>query len=467
MEERRRGNQDPTNSLYLPYEESKAEEAITIYEKTGRSAQEWQKKLLTPIMGLTEGLWSHSRFGYQVSRRNGKSEVVLMRELWALTHGERVLHTAHRTATSHAAWELLGHLLTLAGYKEGTDYKTYKQLGFESIIMAGEGVVNYRTRSSKAGLGEGYDLLIIDEAQEYTVDQASALKYVISASRNPQTIFCGTPPTVSSAGTVFADLRKKALNGETESTGWAEWSIDELTNPNDIEAWYLTNPALGTLLTERAIRDEIDGDEVDFNVQRLGLWLRYNQKSAISKLTWEGLAVDTVPELSGKLFVGVKYGKDGQNVALSIAVRTWDGAIFVETVDCLPILEGNAWILGFLREADYEKVIIDGASGTQNLEAEMKDFGLKKPTMLTAREYINANFSFTQAVEDGAIEHRNQPSLAQVVTNCERRAIGSSGGFGYRSISVDNDIVLMDSVILAYYGCASHVQTKTKQRATY
>ena len=452
----------------MPYDETKADEAIDIYERTGRKAQEWQKLLLAPVMGLTDGLWTHSRFGYQVSRRNGKSELVIMRELWALENGERVLHTAHRTATSHAAWELLGNLLVKAGYKEGTDFKTYKQLGFESVIMLkGDGVVNYRTRSSKAGLGEGYDLLIIDEAQEYTVDQASALKYVISASPNPQTIFCGTPPTVSSAGTVFSDLRKKCLNGETENTGWAEWSVDELTNPNDKEAWYLTNPALGTLLTERAIRDEIDGDEVDFNVQRLGLWLRYNQKSAISKLTWEGLAVDTLPELSGKLFVGIKYGKDGQNVALAVAVRTWDGNVFVEVVDCLPILEGNAWILAFLKAADYEKVIIDGASGIQNLEAEMKDVGLKKPTTLTAREYINANFSFTQAVEDGAIEHKNQPSLAQVVTNCERRAIGSSGGFGYRSISVDNDIVLMDSVILAYYGCATHVQTKNKQRATY
>ncbi len=74
----------------------------------------------------------------------------------------------------------------------------------------------------KGGLGEGFDLLVIDEAQEYTNDQESALKYVVTDSRNPQTLFCGTPPTPVSSGTVFLKLRNAALQGETENTGWAE-----------------------------------------------------------------------------------------------------------------------------------------------------------------------------------------------------------------------------------------------------
>ena len=35
---------------------------------------------------------------------------------------------------------------------------------------------------SRGGLGETYDLLIIDEAQEYTADQEGAIKHVITAS---------------------------------------------------------------------------------------------------------------------------------------------------------------------------------------------------------------------------------------------------------------------------------------------
>ena len=38
------------------------------------------------------------------------------------------------------------------------------------------------------------------------------------------------------------------------------------------------------------------------------------------------------------------------------------------------------------------------------------------------------------------IKHRGQPSLSQVVTNCDKRTIGTSGGFGYRSQIEENDI---------------------------
>ena len=153
-------------------------------------------------------------------------------------------------------------------------------------------------------------MLVVDEAQEYTEDQESALKYIVSDSDNPQTILCGTPPTPVSAGTVFMALRNDVLDGTSEDTAWAEWSIDEI--PDDIrdkELWYLTNPSLGLKLTERAIRAEIGPDETDFCIQRLGLWLKYNQKSAISRNDWDALKVGTVPELTGKLYVGIKYGK--------------------------------------------------------------------------------------------------------------------------------------------------------------
>ena len=49
-------------------------------------------------------LWVHSKFGLSVPRRNGKSEVDKMRELWGVFHGEHILHTAHRTKTKYSAW---------------------------------------------------------------------------------------------------------------------------------------------------------------------------------------------------------------------------------------------------------------------------------------------------------------------------------------------------------------------------
>ena len=177
-----------------------------------------------------------------------------MRELYGLNEGEHINHTAHRTTTSHAAWERLLRIISQSGFKEDIDYTSLRASGRERIeFLKTGGVIEFRTRTSTGGLGEGFDLLVIDEAQEYTDDQQSALKYVVSDSKNPQTILCGTPPTPVSSGTVFTNLRKKALNGETKNTGWAEWSVEEQSDLYNKELWYLTNPSLGTILTERSI----------------------------------------------------------------------------------------------------------------------------------------------------------------------------------------------------------------------
>lgn len=65
-------------------------------------------------------------------------------------------------------------------------------------------------------------------------------------------------------------MRKKILSGEMADSGWSECSVDSMHDPQDVDAWYETNPSLGIRLQERVVRAEITTDEVDFNVQRLG-----------------------------------------------------------------------------------------------------------------------------------------------------------------------------------------------------
>lgn len=460
-----KARQTPTQSLTLPYFKTDGPKALTLYESSGRTAMEWQQLLINDILAINDdGLWVHTKFGYAISRRNGKNEVVLIRELYGLQNGEKILHTAHRTTTSRAAWERLKAALDDAG----VEYKATGALGMESIrIKNTGGRIDFRTRSTKGGLGEGFDLLVIDEAQEYTDDESTALKYVVSDSKNPQTVFCGTPPTPISNGTVFLHLREATLAGRTENTGWAEWSVEKMTDPHDKAAWYETNPSLGVILTERKIQDEISTDEVDFNIQRLGHWIRYNLKSAISEAEWQGLQIRDVPKLNGKLHVGIKYGKDGVNVSMSIAVKTAGGKIFIESIDCKSVRHGNDWIIAWLKQADVAAVVIDGASGQQLLANEIKDAGIKiKPVLPTVKEIIVANSSFEQRVFHKELRHMGQPSLQRIASNCEKRAIGSSGGFGYKSIAEDADVSLLDSVILAQWICGTFKEPK-KQRVRY
>lgn len=461
----RRGRQTPTKSVILPYNKTEGEDAIALYNSTGRTAQEWQELMMYDILAIDdEGLYVHSKFGYSVPRRNGKNEIVVMREMHGLEKGERILHTAHRTTTTHSAWERLLERIKKSDKLEIDS--SFKAFGKECIRLTNGGRIDFRTRTSKGGLGEGFDLLVIDEAQEYQDDQETALKYVVSDSPNPQTIFCGTPPTAVSTGTVFTKLRKNVLEGGTVNTGWAEWSVEFKSDIRDRELWYETNPSLGTILTERKIQDEIGSDEVDFNIQRLGLWVRYNQKSAIGANEWKELTVEKLPELKGKLFVGIKYGHDGLNVAMSIAVKTKDEKIFIESIDCRSVRSGNEWILAFLLNADIQAVVVDGANGQSILQDEMKKEHLKKPILPTVKEVIEANSLFTQGIFKQEICHCEQPSLDVVVTNTEKRAIGSNGGFGYRCVKEGAETALLDSVIFAYWACKKFKKAQ-RQRVSY
>ena len=458
------GRQSPTVSVILPYKETKGPEAIELYNHSGNTAIDWQEALTYDIMAVDDdGLWIHQKFGYSVPRRNGKSEMALARCIWGLKNGERILYTAHRASTAHSIWERLSRLCAKCDI---TIVSSFRAFGKEHLYTE-DSVIEFRTRTSTGGLGEGYDLLIIDEAQEYTPEQETALKYVVTDSANPQTIMFGTPPTAISAGTVFPNFRKTVLQKDSYASGWAEWSVPEMSDANDVDLWYETNPSLGTVLKERTIRSEIGDDKTDFNIQRLGLWIKYNQRSAISRNEWEALQVSQLPALVGPLFVGVKFGVDGQNVAVAIACRTSEKKIFSEVVGCRPIREGVLWILDFIRKADVKKVVVDGKSGTSVLADGAKELKLKNVDVVNVSQVIKANSVFDIAMNDGSFIHMQQAAVTQVATNCERRKIGSAGGLGYASSLDGADIALLDAMILAHWICSETKAEKKKQSVSY
>lgn len=470
------GRQTPTSSVILPYSKTLGERAINRYKETGREPQPWQEALVYDLRAVNEdGLFVHTKFGYEVPRRNGKGEVITIAELDDLFEGRKVLHTAHRTTTSSSASGRLAKLLNEMGYKEelrikpGQEYtKSYtylKTIGLEKIkLLDTGGSVDFRTRTSKGGIGEGFDTLIIDEAQEYTDDQQSALQYVVSDSANPQIILCGTPPTVVSSGTIFPKLRRDCLAGKTEDTGWAEWSVENLADVNDVDLWYECNPAMGYQLSERKIRAEDKSDELDFNIQRLGYWSKTNLKSEISVTEWDGIKCETTPKISKHLFVGVKYTKT--NVSVSVATKTSDGRVFFEAIDCQPIRNGNGWIVNLLGKMKPKTIVIDGQGAQNILKSDLEAEGVKNIILPTVKEVIVANAKFEQMLYAQGICHTNQLSLRQVATNCQKRAIGANGGFGYKAFFDQMEIGLLDSCILAIWQC-SESKEKKAQRISY
>ncbi len=480
----RRGSQLPTQAVIMPYSSTEAPSAIEAYEEGGRECQEWQQSLLAHILAKSDdGLWIHLKFGYEVPRQNGKGEVLLIRERYGIEQGERILHTAHKTSTSHSAYMKLKKNLDDSGYVElgrkkkdqaipDKCYKATKQYGLEEIRIGADedgGRIVFRTRTESGGIGESFDTLVIDEAQEYTAAQESALQYTIAASPNPQTILTGTPPTPQSKGDVYVSYRKDCLSGQSDGNGWAEWSVyDKPADPLDRDLWYQTNPSLGTLLSERTVRSEYKPEtRMDFVIQRLGYWHTYELKSEITEAQWLDLKADSLPVLKGRLHAGIRFGANGVNTSLSIACKTGDGKIFVETIDCQPQANGMDWLMRFLRSADLQSIVIDGKGKSELLKQLIDASRIKaKVFMVTTAEAVVAYSGFRQSVDEQTICHMGQPSVTQAVANCERRMIGSNGGFGFRSLHDSVDVTIVESIALARWACAN-AKERRKQRIGY
>ena len=146
-------------SVILPYTDTRGAEAVELYGASGQAALEWQAALTYDIMAVNgDGLWVHQKFGYSVPRRNGKSEMALARCIWGLKNGERILYTAHRASTAHSIWERLSRLCAKTKVEIDSSFRAF---GKEHLYGSNGGIIEFRTRTSTGGLGEGYDLLVV------------------------------------------------------------------------------------------------------------------------------------------------------------------------------------------------------------------------------------------------------------------------------------------------------------------
>jgi hypothetical protein len=82
----------------------------------------------------------------------------------------------------------------------------------------------------------------------------------------------------------------------------------------------------------------------------------------------------------------------------------------------------------------------------------MRDAKLQAPVIPKVKEIITANQAFEEALYQEKFVHMEQPSVTGVISQCQHRAIGSAGGFGFQPLNEMLDISLMDSMILAHWG---------------
>lgn len=457
----RLGRQEPTFEVLGEWDHTDGPECVSTLEAYGFSFDGAQRHEMDAYLARTaSGRPAATTTGVCKPRQNGKSYGARWYAVWcAAMCGMSVTYSAHNGDTVHEFFDMLCDVFTDDG--QYPDFATllegrpYRQPGKERIGFVGGGRIKFVTRTNSGSRGGTCDVLVVDEAQELTDAQANAMLPIISAGPHgaPQVIYIGTPPDASCPGTVFARMHDAAHSDDPGSAWWMEWAVPELppegaTADELVELAYETNPALGSRITEEAVRNEVATMSRDgFARERLGWW-RPGSASAptlIDPEAWEGCLV--VPEAAardGKLAYGVKFSPDGSMYALSACVLPREGLPHVELVDVAGTSRGvdglASWLLD--RARGCAMVAVDGRSGAAALCQRLREGGAPANALheCGAADVVAAASMLVDAVRAREVTHIDSPALDESATRSVRREVGRNGaaafGDGPNSTSV-------------------------------
>lgn len=477
--------QTPRIDIYEPGETRKAELLFQLLDEYGTKLHEWQRHVLRRWLAEDEnGRFVNSTCGLSVPRQNGKTEIIVARIIYGIIFRKATgLFTAQTLDTANVVKRRVQDFFYNSPYEEIFNLLTPrfrerpKNYGF--MEFENGAYYSFSTRARMNGLGATNDEVINDEAADMYDSHEETLRPTVSAAKtkNPQIIYCGTPPMAESLGTVFPRVRKKILGGEKGC--WTEWSVETITDPHDRKAWYKANPSLGLNLLESAVEAELASLSLDgFNRMRLGWWAGVESKRAIAQKDWDKCYTEK-PEFDDSYapVYAIKFSPDRTTFSIAVAQpllrkENEKQKIHVEIVKHRPTSDGFRGIVDWLttptsgesvpRWRKASKIIIDGASGQAILFEDLTSLGLPEKKLIrpNLREVQAAHEFLWNAIREQEFSHYRQPVLEQTIRVTKTREIGRNGAFGWESMVKEMTTCALDAVTFAFWGARVFAKKK-------
>lgn len=452
------GSQTPTRRICPEYDISDGPTATKLLRIGGTIFDPWQDDLLNDWMALNpSGLYVCKTCGISIPRQNGKSgELQGRAEAGMIKRREKIVYTAHLQKTATETFEEMAVFFDSRQLRKYVkDIKT--ALGREQIILKNGARIKFLARTRNGGRGQHGDVLMFDEAQELDADQQASFLPAISASLNPQTIYAGTPPDPNTPGDVFKKIRTRAINGQTTTASWVEFSVDEIGDVTDVKRWAATNPALGRRILLSTIEGECEQMDPDtFARERLGWWapeqIKEEVPTVISEDDWDACA-SFEPKPEGRTAYGIKFSADGSEVVLCGAVVPKEGKARITLIDRKPTGLGTQWLADWLN-ARYKKaacVVIDGRNGVDVLIDKISSTWKYKGSVVrpTAKDAIAAVSCLMDGLNEQTLTwYAPQEDLKNSAITSTKRKIGSAGGWGFGG----DDSTPIEACALALWG---------------
>lgn len=450
------GQQQPRLRVEPPFGVSYGDEAVFLSTAHGLTPDPWQELVIRSWLSVRgDGKWASPQCGLSVPRQNGKNGVIEIRELFGLVGlGERIIHTAHQVKTAREAFTRLSGFFEDAEYPElSAMVKSIRRAnGQEAIFLKNGGDIRFVARSRGGSRGLTADLVVMDEAQELGDEAYEALSPTTAASPlgNSQKIWTGTPPGPGMNSEVFTRIRAEALEGNSNSISWHEWSIERGGDLDDPENWARANPALGTRLN----LDDLQNDRRSFSDEgfareRGGMWSDGVSAAPIDPHSWAAVA-DTSSQIEGRLSVAIDVAPDNRTGSVAVAGRRADGLVHVELVENRA---GAGWIVDFMkamhRKNPLRVIRVQGGNApSAPLIEPLEAAGL--PVKVTGPNDAGAACaSLYSSVMDRSLRHLDQPVVNSSLADARQRALGTEGLWVWNRKNTSVDITPVIALTLA------------------
>jgi len=415
----------------------------------------------------------------EVSRQNGKGEVILGRQLTGLfLLGEKVqIYSAHRFDTSLEAFRRLQRVIEEVPDFEREVKRISKSHGEEGIELFGDRRIGFRTRAGGGGRGLTGDVIYFDEPMILPQDLLGDLMPLLSARPNPQLWYTGSAVNQlqHEHGLVFAGLRQRGLTAADLRLMWMSWGLPPMEDgkelsPDDAEhlfddpeAWVAANPGLGIRISPEFIKAERKTMKArNFAVERLGVgdWPDLDADSddeLFDRDEWAAIFDRGYGERSidGPPVLAWDVSPDRAWASIGAAGYRPDGLMHVELIERR---RGTGWLAGRLGELAKRhgvtegSILVDGRSQAASLIPGVEEKLGFEVTVVSTAEYAEACGNFYDAVPQKTMRQGGQPELDEAVFGAAERPLGEASAWGRKKSTTD--ITPLVACTIARWGAA-------------
>jgi hypothetical protein len=434
--------------------------------------------------------------GLSIPRQVGKTFLVgaIIFALCLLRPNLTVVWSAHRLRTAE---ETFKKMQAFARRKKIAPHIAKVVLG------SGEEEIQFRNGSRilfgarAAGFGRGFDevdIVVYDEAQILTAAALDDMIPAMNQSREPAgalLLFMGTPPKPEDPSEVFTDMRRDALSGEDDDTGWVEFGADPGYEPPRSPAkltdadWRQVakaNPSFPDDTPREAIlRMRKKLGHASYRREGLGIWDELRKNYAFGAGAWELCVVEDPGPAVGAIALSVSMDRAHGSIGAAgwVEIPDDDGKpvrrLMGAAVERKP---GTGWLVAEakrIHEAYGCPVVVSRsaadlvpaleAAGLKVVQRSAQGSSSGALIVASAGDAQDACAQIYDRVQEQTFAHAHHPDLDTAVYGAHRRTVGERWVWDRKNS--ETDVSMLEAVTFAAWRAAQSDKPARKPMATF